>query len=64
MLQDFLNHFVLVYLFFIVVFVCMNIFISIINESFRQARENIHRDQKIYSFMPDRFLRWTGKCRV
>ena len=46
----------------LVVFVCLSMFITIINESFRQARETImNNDQEIYSYMLDRFLRWTGK---
>ena len=47
----------------IVVFVCMSMFLSIINQSFRRARDDDDRryDKKIYSFMIDRFLRWTGK---
>ncbi len=46
---------------FIVVFVCMSMFLSIINQNFCQVRENINDDQEIYLFMFDRFLRWTGK---
>ncbi len=41
-----------------VVFVCMSMFLSIISQSFRQARENISNDQKIYSFMFERVFRW------
>ena len=46
----------------LVVFVCMSMFLSIINESFRQARDNVNRsdDEEIFSFMLDKFLRWTG----
>ena len=45
----------------LVVFVCLSMFITIINDSFRQARENGNKnDQEIYSFMLKRFLRWTG----
>ncbi len=47
----------------VVVFVCMSMFLSIINESFRQASENTKKNdhRQIYSFMFDRFLRWTGE---
>lgn len=44
---------------FIVVFVCMSMFLSIINDSFQRAKENAKQDQEhIYSFMIERFLRW------
>jgi len=47
---------------FIVVFICLSMFLSIINQNFRQAKKNINKtnDQQIYSFIFDRFLRWTG----
>jgi hypothetical protein len=47
----------------IVVFVCLNMFISIIIESFRQVRKNVHRgeNEEIFSFMLERFVRWIGK---
>jgi hypothetical protein len=47
---------------FLVVFICLSMFLSIINQNFRQAKKNINQnnDQQIYSFMFDRFLRWTG----
>lgn len=50
----------------VVVFVCLSMFLSIINDSFRQAQENAKKNyhQQIYSFMFDRFLRWTGKGNV
>jgi len=44
----------------LVVFVCLSMFLSIINDNFRRARENITNDQRIYSFMFNRFLRWSG----
>jgi Polycystin cation channel len=45
----------------LVVFVCMSMFISIINNSFRRARENLNdNDQEIFSFMMKKFQRWTG----
>ncbi len=45
---------------FLVVFVCMSMFLSIINESFRRARENVNDNQEIFSFMWNKFQRWTG----
>jgi hypothetical protein len=39
----------------------MNMFITIINDSFRHVRENVNDDhQEIFSFMLKTFLRWTG----
>jgi len=46
---------------FIVIFLSINMFLSIIIRNFRQTRRNINNDQEIYSFMFDRFLRWIGK---
>ena len=46
---------------FLVVFICLSMFISIINDSFRRARENMNNDnQEIFSFMLNKFQRWTG----
>ena len=46
----------------LVVFVCLSMFITIVNESFRQAKETVNNDdQEIYSYMLDRFFCWTGK---
>ena len=47
----------------IVVFVCMSMFVSIINGSFRRARDDVNRrnDEEILFFMIDKFLRWIGK---
>ena len=49
----------------IVVFVCMSMFLSIINDSFRQARDDVHRriDEQLFSLTIDKFLRWIGKTR-
>jgi preprotein translocase subunit SecG len=39
-------------LIFLVVFICLSMFLSIINDSFRRAREHINDDkQEIFSFM-------------
>jgi ABC-type sugar transport system permease subunit len=47
---------------FLVVFICLSMFLSIINQNFRQARKNLNKNngQQIYSFMFDRFQRWIG----
>ncbi|CAF3980133.1 unnamed protein product [Rotaria sp. Silwood2] len=42
----------------LVVFVCLSMFISIINDSFRCARENQVEDQDILSFMLNKLLNW------
>ncbi|CAF3751894.1 unnamed protein product, partial [Rotaria sp. Silwood1] len=42
----------------LVVFVCLSMFISIINDSFRCARENQIQDQDILSFTLNQFLHW------
>lgn len=57
-----------VFTFFIilVVFVCLSMFLSIINQSFRLARQNIIDNEHMFTFMMTRFLRWTGEnlcCR-
>jgi hypothetical protein len=48
---------------FLVVFICLSMFLSIINDNFRRARKNNNKndDQQIFSFMFDKFLRWIGK---
>jgi polycystin 2 len=45
---------------FFVVFVCMSMFFTIINNNFRRARENVNDNQEILSFMWNKFQRWTG----
>ena len=50
---------------FLVVFVCMSMFLSIINDNFRRARKTINDgNQEIYSFIFEKLLRWTGESRV
>ncbi len=39
-------------------FICMSMFISIINDSFHVARQNINNDSEIFNFMSKNFLRW------
>ena len=45
---------------FIIVFVCMSMFLTILNDSFRHARDTKCNDENIFGFMWDRFLRGTG----
>ena len=47
----------------LVVFICLSMFLSIINDSFRRARENIHHNQQIISFMLNKFQRWIGMTK-
>jgi len=44
----------------IVVFICLSMFLSIINRNFRRVLKN-RRESEMLSFMLQRFLRWTGK---
>ncbi|CAF4143107.1 unnamed protein product, partial [Adineta steineri] len=46
----------------LVVFVCLSMFLSIINDSFRRARDDmkIEKNQEIFSFILNRFQHWTG----
>jgi hypothetical protein len=47
---------------FVVVFVCMSMFISIIRDSFSTVRHNtLNEDREILTFMIRKFQRWTGK---
>ncbi|CAF4099153.1 unnamed protein product, partial [Adineta steineri] len=49
----------------LVIFICMSMFVSIINDSFRLARENVDpNNQQIFSFMLKKFQRWTGLQRI
>lgn len=45
----------------IIVFICVSMFLSIINDSFRLAREGKVKENHLLSFMLDKFLRWTGE---
>ncbi|CAF0960195.1 unnamed protein product [Adineta steineri] len=45
---------------FLVVFVCLSMFLSIINDSFHYAKDNQKEDQIMFSFILKKFLRWTG----
>ncbi|CAF1688258.1 unnamed protein product, partial [Adineta ricciae] len=48
----------------IVVFVCMSMFLTIVNDSFRVVRDmgkaQARHDQHIFSFMFDKVQRWIG----
>jgi len=46
---------------FTVVFMCLNMFVAIINDSFRQAKDEKLDDDHMISYMFDRFLCWTRK---
>ncbi|CAF3735281.1 unnamed protein product, partial [Adineta steineri] len=56
----FLGPFCFTLFIFLVVFVCLSMFLSIINDSFRHAKQNQKEDPIILSFMLKKFLRWTG----
>jgi len=45
----------------LICFICMNIFITIINDNFRLVRQKVKDDPEIFSFMFKKFLHWTGK---
>ena len=45
---------------FIVVFVCMGMFLTILNESFRHARDEKCNDEEIFIFMWNRLQSWAG----
>jgi hypothetical protein len=47
----------------LVVFICLSMFLSIIHNSFRRARDDmkIKKNEEIFSFILNRFQRWTGK---
>jgi hypothetical protein len=43
-----------------VVFICKNVFLSIINQSFHRARQMKNNDQEMLSYIFKKFLRWIG----
>jgi hypothetical protein len=57
----FLGPFCFALFIFVVVFICLSMFRSIIMDNFRRARKNCGEDQEILSFMLNKFLHWTGK---
>ncbi|CAF1632650.1 unnamed protein product, partial [Adineta ricciae] len=60
----FLGPFVFAVFIFLVVFICLSMFLSIINESFRRARENPVENSEILAFAMRRFARWSGLKRL
>ncbi|CAF3897839.1 unnamed protein product [Rotaria sordida] len=48
----------------LVVFICMSMFLSIINDNFRLARENQNNDDEMFSFIVRKFLHWIGLKKV
>ncbi|CAF1642081.1 unnamed protein product, partial [Adineta ricciae] len=60
----FLGPFVFAIFMFLVVFVCLSMFLSIINESFRKARENPVENCEIFPFIMRRFICWSGLKRL
>ncbi|UJR09103.1 hypothetical protein I4U23_013350 [Adineta vaga] len=56
----FLGPFCFTLFIFVVVFVCLSMFLSIINDSFRRAKETRIEDQIILSFMWKKFIQYTG----
>ena len=57
----FLGPFTFTLFILLVVFVCLSMFLSIINDSFRRAREEKKNDDpEIFSLMFRRFQRWSG----
>jgi hypothetical protein len=62
--NGFLGPFCFTLFIFFVVFICMNMFISIINNSFRTLRQNlgqtVNEDQQIFAFIFHKFKCWTG----
>jgi hypothetical protein len=60
----FLGPFCFTLFIFFVVFICMNMFISIISNSFRTLRKNLaqtlNEDHDIFAFIFHKFKRWTG----
>jgi hypothetical protein len=61
--SPFLGPFTFSLFIFIVVFICLSMFISIIIDSSRHVRRNIDDDEEIFSFMWNKFSRWTGPIK-
>jgi hypothetical protein len=63
--SSFLGPFSFTLFIFSVVFICLRMFISIINDSFRFVRDHVkHReneDEQIFTFMFQKFQRWIGR---
>ncbi|CAF1399020.1 unnamed protein product [Adineta ricciae] len=56
----FLGPFSLTLFILLVVFICLSIFLSIINDNFRLAREKVIEDPEVFSHIIRKFLQWTG----
>lgn len=48
----------------IVVFVCFSMFISIINDGFKAARETVDDNEDLLHYIFRKFLNWTGKMNM
>ena len=57
----FLGPFVFAIFIVFVVFICLSMFLSIINDSFRMVRDSAAEEDELFSFMWQRFLTWTRK---
>ncbi|CAF1681440.1 unnamed protein product [Adineta ricciae] len=56
----FLGPFSLTLFTLLVVFICLSMFLSIINDNFRLAREKVIEDPEVFSYIVKKFLQWTG----
>ena len=65
--SSFLGPFCFSLFIFLVVFVCLSMFVAIINGSFRYVRDNMkhheNEDEEIFRFMYRKFRRWTGMLK-
>lgn len=46
---------------FVIVFICLSMFLSIITENFRRVRDQRHEKEEMLTFMWKNFVRWTGR---
>jgi hypothetical protein len=62
--SPFLGPFCFTLFIFLVVFVCLRMFITIINDSFHFVRDHVphdeNEDEQIFTFMFHKFQRWIG----
>ncbi|CAF1551238.1 unnamed protein product [Adineta ricciae] len=58
--ETFLGPFVLTLFILLVVFICLSIFLSIINDNFRLAREKVIEDPEVFSYIIKTFFQWIG----
>jgi len=63
--SSFLGPFCFALFIFSVVFICLRMFITIINDSFRFVRDHVkqnqNEDEQIFTFMFQKFQRWIGR---